>query len=67
MNNKCNIPENINIILRCKRCKKRIHTYIEDRQLEGLFLADDIVWSEVLETAVIFMGKVTCAQCLTTY
>lgn len=61
------IPEGIRIILCCRRCKKRIVPYLEDERLQGLFLADDVVWSEVLERPVVFNGKVICIDCVMTH
>lgn len=61
------VPSDIKIVLRCRRCKRRIDPYWEDGQLQGLFLADDVGWSELLDVPVILFGKVVCANCLMTY
>ena len=58
------VPDNIKIILRCKICKKKIDWKWVDDQIDGLFLADNIIWSELLGIPVILDGKVRCASCI---
>lgn len=51
------------IILRCKVCNKRIET---DESMEGEFLSEEDIWSDLLEKSVVFKGIVTCKNCILT-
>lgn len=50
----------------CRICKKRIPTRWVGNILEGDFVADDVVWSEVLDCCVAWPNQIVCNDCFAT-
>ena len=55
--------KDLTIVLRCKVCNKEIRT---DTTMKGDFLADEEVWSKLLNKSVVLSGIITCKTCIIT-
>lgn len=53
------------VILHCRICKNRIITVWNGYTIGGNFVADDTLWSEVLDTTVYDPQGIVCYSCLT--
>lgn len=55
--------KDLTIVLKCKVCHKEIRT---DISMKGDFLADEEVWSNLLNRSVVLSGIITCKPCIIT-